>query len=325
MTHGIADGYRRFAESEAAGVSQTYFDWAMGVAEDQAVLGLLGALPMFKRQPNLVFAAARFVGAPGGGYAEFRDWLIERWEVVVPVIMSRSTQTNEAARCAVLLPLLAELDEPLALIESGASAGLVLYPDRYSYRYTVDGGPTAVLHPADGPSLVEIPCTIDAPSLPTSIPRIAWRAGADLNPIDVADADQLAWLETLVWPEHAERRERLHRAAEIVASDPPHLVAGDIIDRIPELVAQAPADCRVVVFHSAVLVYLTEERRNVFVDLMRSMDDVTWISNEGAGVLPFITEKVDAETRGRTILARDGKPIALVGPHGQSFRRLRTR
>jgi hypothetical protein len=55
------------------------------------------------------------------------------------------------------------------------------------------------------------------------------------------------------------------------------------------------------------------------------MDDVTWISNEGAGVLPFITEKVDAETRGRTILARDGEPIALVGPHGQSFRRLRTR
>lgn len=274
MTHGIADGYRRFAESEAAGVSQTYFDWAMGVAEDQAVLGLIGALPMIKRQPNLVFAAARFVGAPVGGYAEFRDWLIERWEVVVAVIMSRSTQTNEAARCAVLLPLLAELGGPLALIEAGASGGLVLYPDRYSYRYTVDGGSTASLHPADGPSPVEIPCTIDAPSLPESIPRIAWRAGADLNPIDVADADQLAWLETLVWPEHAERRERLHRAAEIVASDPPHLVAGDIIDRIPELVAQAPADCRVVVFHSAVLVYLTEERRNVFVDLMRSMDDV---------------------------------------------------
>jgi len=71
------------------------------------------------------------------------------------------------------------------------------------------------------------------------------------------------------------------------------------------------------------LVYLAEERRAEFARLMQSMDGVTWISNEGAGVLPFITEQVAGDIRGRTILARDGKPIALVGPHGQSFERVR--
>lgn len=323
MRQVLADGYRRFAELEAADVSETYFDWAMGIAGDPAMLDLIAALPGIKRQPNLVFAAARFVGAPLGSYAEFRDWLLGHWAAVVPVIMARSTQTNEAARCAVLLPVLEQLDGPLALIEAGAAGGLVLYPDRYSYRYAVDSTTNRVaLDPSSGPSPVELPCTIDAASVPTSLPDVAWRTGVDLHPIDVADADQLAWLETLVWPEHTERRDRLHRAAALVAADPPHLVAGDIIDAIPALVEQAPAGSHVVVFHSAVLVYLAEERRAEFVRLMKSMESVTWISNEGAGVLPFITDRVQCEVRGQTILARDGEPIALVGPHGQSFERI---
>lgn len=116
MTQVLADGYRRFAELEAAGVSEIYFDWATGIADDPAVLDLIAALPGIKRQPNLVFAAARFLGAPAGPYSDFRDWLIEHWEAVIPVIMVRSTQTNEAARCAVLLPVLEQLDGPLALI-----------------------------------------------------------------------------------------------------------------------------------------------------------------------------------------------------------------
>ena len=56
--------YRRFAESDAHGVSGTYEDWALGVAEDPSVQALLGGLPPAKRQPNLVFAAARSQGAP---------------------------------------------------------------------------------------------------------------------------------------------------------------------------------------------------------------------------------------------------------------------
>ena len=50
-------------------------------------------------------------------------------------MLSRATQTNEPARCAVLLPVLARLPQPLALLEVGASAGLCLLPDHYGYDY----------------------------------------------------------------------------------------------------------------------------------------------------------------------------------------------
>ncbi|MFE4545324.1 DUF2332 family protein [Arthrobacter sp. NPDC056727] len=37
--------------------------------------------------------------------------------------------------------------------------------------------------------------------LPGSLPHVAWRAGIDLNPLDVRSPDDVAWLEALVWPE----------------------------------------------------------------------------------------------------------------------------
>ena len=321
MNDALADAYRRFAHVEAEGVSETYFDWAMGVADDPDVLSLIAELPGMKKQPNLIFAAARALGAPVDGYGAVREWLVHRWPDVESVVRTRSTQTNEAARCAVLLPVLSRLDGELALIEAGASAGLVLYPDQYSYLYDT-GEEVVEVHPRSGRSSVLIPCTIDAASVPRHLPNVVWRAGADLNPLDVRNADDVAWLQTLVWPEHHARRERLHAAARIVSSHPPHLVAGDILERIPELVRQAPAGSRVVVFHSAVLVYLTPQHRAEFVAMMAQLPDVTWISNEGEYVLPGIADKVTTDVDGRTILAVDGEPVALVGPHGQSYQRL---
>lgn len=316
--------YRRFAEVEAHGVSKIYYEWAKAVAEDPEALTLIEKLPGIKRQPNLVFAAARFLGAPVGSYDVFRSWLVSHWSQVVPVVMERATQTNEAARCAVLLPILSRLEGTQALIEVGASAGLCLYPDRYSYRYDINdiNDINVSLDPADGPSPVVIPCTIDAASVPARMANIVWRAGVDLNPLDVRDPDQVAWLETLVWPEHSSRRERLHAAVEMVAAAPPHLVRGDLVEMTQELVEMAPAGSHVVIFHSAVLVYLQAERREKFVALISSLPNVTWVSNEGSGVLPSVTEQVPVATGGRTILAVNGKPVALAGPHGQSYQAL---
>ncbi len=321
MDERIADVYRRFADLEAQGVSGTYYEWASAIAEDHEVTELIAGLPGIKIQPNLVFAASRHLGAPMGKYPPFREWLIEHWNEVVSVVMTRATQTNEAARCAVLLPVLKRIESPLALIEAGASAGLCLYPDRYSYRYDVEGR-TVSLDPTSGPSTVQIPCAIADRDVPTHLPEVAWRAGADLNPIDPLDQDQIAWLETLVWPEHTARRDRLHAAAQIAAADPPELMKGDILTAIPKLIKRAPAVARVVVFHSAVLTYLTAERRQEFADQMLALDDVTWISNEGPGVFPSITDQVTKPIDGRTIVAVDGKPVALVGPHGQSYESL---
>ncbi|SDI87021.1 hypothetical protein SAMN04488693_1291 [Arthrobacter subterraneus] len=321
MENRTASVYRNFAEVEARGVSPVFFDWASSIADDEDVLALIGELPLRKRQPNLVFAAARFKGAPVAGYDEFRSWLLSHWTRVEPVILERSTQTNEAGRCAVLLPALSQLEGPLALIEAGAAAGLCLYPDKYSYRYDT-GNDVVSLDPVEGPSAVELPCRIDAESVPNRLPEVVSRTGVDLNPLDVSDPSQAEWLETLVWPEHDARRTRLRSAATISAAEPPAIRRGDLVQAIPDLVHAAPHGARVVVFHSAVLVYLEPERRAQFAALMRSMPDVTWISNEGEHVLPEVAEQITAPVNGRTILAVNGRAKALVGPHGQSYERL---
>ncbi|MCU1526675.1 MAG: hypothetical protein JWP75_438 [Frondihabitans sp.] len=317
----IADFYARFSEHEARGSSPVYEDWANSIATDPAILALLDELPGMKVQPNLVFAAARLLGAPVGPFAPFREWLLHNWSRVTRVVLERMTQTNEAGRCAELLPTLTRIPGPTALIEVDASAGLGLYPDRYSYRYDT-GNATTALDPADGPSDVILSCRIDAPSVPDHLPDVVSRAGIDLSPIDVRHLTELEWLETLVWPEHDERRRRLRAAAQLVAADPPVLLQGDLLEEVSGVVALAPRDATVVVFHSAVLVYVDPDERRKFIDLMTRLTDVEWISNEGEHVIPSVAAQLPQLPAGRTVLARNGRPVALVGPHGQSFESL---
>ena len=324
----LRDYYGKFARLEASGTSPIYTAWAEGVAADDEVIALLLELPRPKRQANLLFAAARHLGAGEGTYADLRAWLLRHWNDVRELMLARSTQTNEAGRCATLLPALARIPGPLALMEVGASAGLCLYPDRYSYRFTVTGAVGAefsqstTLDPADGPSAVVLDCELTNISAPERLPEVAWRAGIDLNPLDITDVDQREWLTSLIWPEHEARRERLLAAASIAAADPPHLVRGDLLDTVESLLAEVPAGTQPVVFHSAVLAYVDAEVRACFASLMRSRDDVVWISNEGAGVLPDTPaqlETLGVEADGRFVLSVDGRAVALTGPHGQSY------
>ena len=94
------------------------------------------------------------LGAPEGPYREWAEWVAAHADEVVAECSVRSLQTNEPLRCAALLPALSGIDGPIALLEVGASAGLCLYPDRYSYRY--GGGPD--LDPREGASTVVLAC-----------------------------------------------------------------------------------------------------------------------------------------------------------------------
>ncbi|MGW2153932.1 DUF2332 domain-containing protein [Nonomuraea sp. NPDC001699] len=308
-----AERYRTFGEMEARGHSPSYERLCAGVAADPELLALADTLPAAKRQPNLLFGAVRFLGGPVHDLGAFRAWVLDHWTEVSTAMLSRSTQTNEPGRCATLLPLLARLPQPLALIEVGASAGLCLYPDRYAYRF--DDRP--VLGPA-GP--VVLTCrTSGAVPVPQQVPSVVWRAGIDLNPLDVADADQLRWLEALVWPEQHDRLVRLRAAARIARAEPPHLVRGDLNAGIADLAGQAPPDATLVVFHSAVLAYLPQDERDRFVRTMRGLP-ARWISNEAPGVLPGVAARPPrspSTDRGAFVLALDEEPVAFTGPHGQ--------
>jgi len=320
-----SERYRQFAEVETDS-SPRYRDLALGVAEDSTVCRLIDRLPVPRRQVNLVFAAARYRGAPMESYRAFRDWMLVNWPAVEHVARTRTTQTNEAARCAVLLPVLTRIaadapGRPLALIEVGASAGLCLQPHRYSYRY----GGGARIDPADGPSPVLLDCAVDGPApVPTTIPSVAWRAGVDLNPLDVNSSDDIDWLDALIWPEHDDRRARLRAAVRIARHDPPHIVRGDLNEALPTLMASAPQDATLVVFHTAVLAYLPADARERFVQTM-DQQPVRWISNEGVHVTPGVAGRLGDERPdpGDFVIALDGEPVAFAQPHGRWLHWLR--
>jgi hypothetical protein len=157
--------------------------------------------------------------------------------------------------------------------------------------------------------------------LPERLPTVAWRAGIDLNPLDVRDADDMHWLECSVWPEQQDRLDRLRSAARIAQAEPPHLVRGDLNQTVRELVAQAPRGATPVVFHSAVLVYLPGEARSDFAETMRRVSG-HWITNEGPHVVPTVEARLPRPgppERAVFALALDEQPVAFAGPHGQSL------
>jgi hypothetical protein len=315
----IADRYARFAADEARGVSDTYERLARAVTVSAELLEFLATLPPDRRQPNLFLAAVRHpFGVPGS--AEGLVEIVRREQGRIRHLMlSRTTQTNEPARCAVLLPLLARLPQPLALLEVGASAGLCLFPDRYGYDY---GG--VRLEPRNGsarpPPVFECLAGGAVP-VPPDLPTIAWRRGIDLAPIDIGSEAETAWLETLVWPGQEARAERLRAAIDVARAEPPQIVRGDLLTAdLAAVMAEAPVHATPVVFHSAVLGYVASRvDRERFASRMRRSGAV-WISNELPGVFPDIAKAAPAPPRpGLFLLALDGRPLAWTGPHGQSI------
>ncbi|MCW2759678.1 MAG: hypothetical protein JWO46_3424 [Nocardioidaceae bacterium] len=311
---GTVAQYVSFAEH--APDSPCFHDWALRVAGDPDVLAWLDSLPVPKRQPNLVFAAARWHGVPAPGpYAGLRDALLGDDGPLRETILARATQTNEVGRLATLLPVFSRYDGPLALLEVGASAGLNLHPDRYDYAWPPRGGLTG-----SGGPVLSAAVTGDVP-VPLSRPEVAWRGGIDLHPLDVRDDDAMAWLETLVWPEHADRRAQLRAAIAIAREDPVALVTGDLLDALPALLEEASSYGTPVVFHSAVIAYLTADDRARFAAMMRDLvaaGRCHWVSNESPLVIPGVDVPED-DPRCRFLLLADGEPVAWTHSHGRAL------
>ncbi len=305
--------YRLMAELQLPGVSPTYEVLCAGVADDLELIALLDTLPAPKRQPNLLLGAVRFLAGPVDSYDAFREFVFREWAGVSATMRTRRTQTNEARRCATLLPALAQLDGPLALLEVGASAGLCLHPDRYSYRY----GDGPVL--GTGAPLLE--CTIAGPvPVPTALPDVVWRAGLDLNPLDVRDDEDMRWLEALVWPEQTDRFDILRSAIATARREPATVYSGDLTTDVAQVAADAPAGATLVVYHSAVLAYLDDPGRAAFraeLEQLAARRPTVWLSNEGPGVVVHGAPRRDGPVP--FVLARGDTPLALASPHGESL------
>lgn len=320
VSASVAARYLRFAEQEAAGRSPLYEALARAVAADGDTLVFLSVLPPSKQQPNLLFAAVRHLFGTPAGWADFRRALLDNAETVRSFMLHHATQTNEPGRCAVLLPILARLPQPLALIEVGASAGLCLLPDCYGYDY----GRRQLRPPHSGSPVFHCQAT-EATPLPAALPQIAWRAGLDLNPIDAADPRQAVWLETLVWPEQTARLARMQAALKIAARIRPRIVKGDLLgNALERLCGEAPKGATLVVFHTAVLAYVAERAdRDAFGRRVRSLCPY-WISNEAASVFgdasgANASKHASSGAGGRFLMPVNGSPVAWADPHGAAI------
>jgi hypothetical protein len=319
----VAQRYRQFADRECREYSQLYYELAVAVSEDPAILEFIATMPI--TQPNLFFAAVQFLTGPADmpkTASQLRELVKARDHQIADVMRSHRTQTNEVGRCAILLPALPP--GPLALVEVGASAGLCLLLDRFHYQL----GSTTLGEPA---SPVHLRCrTIGPVPVPTAIPTIVWHRGLDANPIDVHDEEAVRWLLACVWADHPDRRRRLEGAIDLARAHPPAVSAGDLVDDLPSVLAGVPDDAQLVVFHSAVLGYVDLDRRHAFGDVLADVSkrrDLVWLSNEAPGVLPEMTALAPPRNERQFLLGRtrfaNGQPTRRTArPGAPAWRRV---
>ncbi|WP_297083044.1 DUF2332 domain-containing protein [uncultured Demequina sp.] len=251
--------------------------------------------------------AGRQVAEPSdAAYAAFRHHVLANRDALLPTASARRTQTNEVGRAAVLLPWI-PTDEPVHAIDIGASAGLNLCLDHFSYRYSGD------VDVALGTHSPRIDCEVRGPLAgPRRLPAFASRTGIDLAPVDATDPAQAAWLEALVWPEHVDRLERLRAAIGVRRECDVRMLTADAASVLTDVIAALPPG-PVVVWHTIALYQADAEARayiDAAVEAAAGQRAVTRIGFEPvAGVDSPVVRVGPSFDHGRT--------VATAHPHGR--------
>ncbi|WP_159448771.1 DUF2332 domain-containing protein [Demequina sp. NBRC 110053] len=244
--------------------SPLYSAFALGIASDPDLLRVVAAIDNVPPL-NLLFGAVKLTldradalaawyphltsdprVAGGAAFAAFRTYVLERERDLLAIASAHRTQTNETARAAVLLPWM-PAQVPVHAIDLGASAGLNLCLDHFSYRYTGDRRATL------GAGEPRITCEVRGEvELPESLPTFATRTGIDLAPVDPTDPEAAAWLEALVWPEHQDRLDRLRAAIAVRRGVDVRMVAGDAASALADVLDALPPG-PAVIWHTIAL------------------------------------------------------------------------
>ncbi|MEZ5921044.1 MAG: DUF2332 domain-containing protein [Parvularculaceae bacterium] len=338
-TEAAAAYFEFFAREAANGGSPLYERLSLLIARDEGLQELAAGARPEQPRANILFGAVHFLllggadhplkdyypnigglrGADSGADAAFRDFC-ENYEMDLrPIIASRITNTNEVGRSAVLAPGFARLaDEtglPLALVEIGPSAGLNLNFDRYAYRYADGDGAALAEHWVPSPVTISSHAKASPPPLPERPPTVASRTGLELNPVNLANEADRRWLKALVWPERAERFERLEAALNLGAQFPPPIRAGDALALLPETMDALPEGVAPCIYHSLVTYQFTDEMRACLdaLLLVASEKRPIWrlsMEMEGmSGRIPLTFTRYEAGEK-------SPRELAECGPHG---------
>jgi hypothetical protein len=323
----LAQVYRHFGAVEAAGTSPLYECVAIALSESDEALRAIETAPARKRHPGLILAALHdlalaghapalaeaYAAADGDAAAGAAiDTLLRMTDSVVAIAVGRRTKIFETGRCAVLYPVIALAArrvgvEAIGLIDVARSAGLTLHVDRVGITY----GNGQFLGDPSSPVQLSSSIVGDRP-LPTgAMPMVVARVGADLDPIDLTDADDVRWLRACLMPDQPERMTRLQAEIALAATDPPMLLKGDAVEVLLDAFARVPSDALPVVVTTWALSHFPVESRLRFLNRLEegaAGRPVAWVSAEGVGVAPTIPTLGDRRASGHSILG-----LAVLG------------
>jgi hypothetical protein len=317
----LADAFRRFGETDAAGISPLYERVALAVSSSDAALRAVEEAPARRRQPALVLAAlhhlaltgrapelaaAYTAGDPDGAAAAAVGALPRLAGPVAAITGRRRVRADETGHHTVLLPLVTEaahrLGAPrIGLIDIGCSAGHNLN----TVHATVAYGNGQTLGDASSPVRQSAGVVGDRPLPVRNLPQVAARVGLDHDPIDVTDAEEAGWLRACLPPDRHQAAALLDAETTLAAKNPPLLLRGDPLETLPEAFAAVPADALPVITTTWALSRLPLESRLRFLhrlDEEAARRPVAWVSAEGVGVAPAVPTLGDRHASGHSIL-----------------------
>jgi hypothetical protein len=210
------------------------------------------------RYPLQLFSGLHYLVLSGrASWEDVRGALRDEAEFLSEWVATERVQTNEPRRCWWLVPCFLEVArrtgaEAFDCVELGCSAGLNLLWDRYGYEYAA-GAFTG--SPVFGGEERGRPVPLG------TLPPVRSRIGVDLAPPDLSTAEGVRLLESFVWVGQEQRLADLEGAVEVWRRDPPEVVVGDLVDELPGLLVRRSEDGVLLVWETAVLGYLPEERR----------------------------------------------------------------
>lgn len=267
----LAETFRRFADQQAAGLSPLYATLSGAVARTPELLDLAAGTRPGQPAPNMLLAAVHHILRRGvqhplaayftghGDLTEdhaadlLTDFCRHHAERIRRIIGARSVQTNEVNRCAVLLPAFAALQQqlddgrPIRIVDVGASAGLTLLWDRYTYDYD---GQRLTLPDSDPDTVLHCEIKGGTPPLSLDVIRFVRPVGIEPTPVDVNDPEATEWLVSLTWPEQTKRMHTLNSALALAARTPPTILAGKAQDHLANVVSKTPDDQHLVLVFS---------------------------------------------------------------------------
>ena len=188
--------------------------------------------------------------------------LLEREPNTAAAFIRSAPQTNETRRSIALLAAFLHFAQQwqgeIDLLEIGASAGLNMNWDLYTYKTK------SWAWGAEGP--VQIDTDWNGPPPPLADINVRTRAACDLNPLDISDETQRLQLKSYIWPDQPERLARFDGAVALARETGVHVERADAAPWLAQKLNARAADAATIVYHSVFLQYPPREAREAIVD-----------------------------------------------------------